>query len=112
LYEGVDQVHEQSCYIGSGSHADVFRLEFRWKRLEFQKYGIECGNRESSVLYTYIMFRPKPNAASGPSRAEQPVAQADQATAVGSDIIGGEGSLASLPTPGDEGFISRMMADK
>lgn len=58
------------------------------------------------------MFRPKPNAASGPSRTEQPVVQADQATPIGGDVAGGEASLASPPTPGDEGFISRMMADK
>jgi hypothetical protein len=58
------------------------------------------------------MFRPRPNAASGPSRTDQPTSQDALSTSTVGDVVGSGEVSTPLPTGGDEGFISRMMADK
>jgi hypothetical protein len=58
------------------------------------------------------MFRPRPNAASGPSRNDQPASQDALSPSTVGDVAGSGDVTTSLPTGGDEGFISRMMADK
>jgi hypothetical protein len=57
------------------------------------------------------MFRPRPNAAGGPSKDGGAVAQTEvSASASPIDTVGGE---SSLPTPvAEESFVTRMMADK
>lgn len=63
--------------------------------------------------YTATMFRPRPNAAGGPSKdggnGNQPEVSASSMTTDASV----SDTAASLPTgAGDESFITRMMADK
>ena len=66
----------------------------------------------SQLTHHIIMFRPRPNAAGGPSK-DGSSAQVDVSTNT-QPTNGGEAELpASLPTgTGEESFISRMMADK
>jgi hypothetical protein len=58
------------------------------------------------------MFRPRPNAAGGPSK-DGPGTQSETSP----NPIGTDGSVAETPTSlpvgtGEESFITRMMADK